>query len=105
MKNITTYLNEAKRIELKLDDFDYSDKKISKQIQELENDLFEYVDSHEHEHHWKEEDVMSWLQDEDGLVDWADENDISSDIIGKMINDYHPNVITYWVHKWIKENE
>lgn len=105
MKNITTYLNEAQRIELKLDDFNYSDKKLSKQIQELEDNLFEYVDSHEHEHHWKEEDVMSWLQDEDGLVDWADENNISPDIIGKMIHGYHPDVITYWVHKWIKENE
>ena len=105
MKNITTYLNEAKAIELKLDDFNYSDKKISKQIQNLEDNLFEYVDSYEHKHHWKEEDIMSWLKDKEGLVNWADKNNINSNIIGKMIHDYQPDVITYWVHKWIKENE
>ena len=48
-----------------------------------------------------EEDILAWLQDEDGLVDWADEEEIENDELGSFIHD-HNDAIHEVIQDWLK---
>jgi len=111
MKQFREFISEKLQInsnskvnknKLNIDDFEASDEKISEEIRDLEDSLFDWVDRNTS---WNSEDsVIEYLQDEDGLIEWAEEEGVDNDILGSMIHGYEPDIITYWVHKWFVEN-
>lgn len=111
MKNIDIFIQEKLKINsnsqinkniLDIDDFEKSDEKIPEEIRDLEDSLFEWVDKNAL---WNSEDsVIEYLQDEDGLIEWAEEEGVDDDILGSMMHGFEPDIITYWVHKWFVEN-